>query len=397
MTAVPPVRRARLRRSDAVGRPRPLSPRLHRTTHAAGAQVSASSRRPSAARPLGATLEASRAGDRPATRPRTRSGTRSPPTPDRSIIIALDAEGDLDATIDVYERERSQVTPVGLQEHEPPRRGDDRDRCHARDVVLRSASARARTRPTIASGCASSTPDPPASFPGAGCRARASPPWSTGSRIPTTPGPSTSARHDVPAELRLVRRPVRDSRALRQRGSAAIRSAGCAATPTPSSRRSANGTYSVLVARAARLARAADLPRPRRPRAGADDTAPGIRLANDVRVRAGICRATSSTRSTCTGSRSRARANCGSRSAPGKDFDLRLMTDTGHRIACECGSSGSKEIERRMQARPLLRRRARARRRRGQIRAAAAGARDHARTHARRRRRAARRSAPGRA
>jgi hypothetical protein len=109
---------------------------------------------------------------------------------------------------------------------------------------------------------------------------------------------------------------------------------------------SASGTYSVFV-RAPRGSRDRLTYRVRVGRAGADDTAPGIRLANDVAARGSLhgsqLDAIDLYRFTIARP-SELELTLGT----GKDFDLRLMTDTGHRIACDCGFSGSKQIDRRV-------------------------------------------------
>jgi hypothetical protein len=83
----------------------------------------------------------------------------------RSILIALDASGDLDASIDVYQRERSQVTPVTCKNTN--RRGAatiDIDASRGADYLIRvgarenSADAGFSLRVVV--------PDAPASFPG---------------------------------------------------------------------------------------------------------------------------------------------------------------------------------------------------------------------------------------
>jgi hypothetical protein len=108
----------------------------------------------------------------------------------------------------------------------------------------------------------------------------------------------------------------------------------------------ANGTYSVLVF-APRASRDRISYRLRVGRAQADDTAPGIRLPNDVRVRGHLqgneLDAVDLYRFT-VGRPSVLRL----RLRTGRDFDLRLITDTGRRIADERGFAGTKEIERRI-------------------------------------------------
>jgi hypothetical protein len=105
----------------------------------------------------------------------------------------------------------------------------------------------------------------------------------------------------------------------------------------------ARGTYSVLVL-APRGSRDRLSYRVRVGRAGADDSAPGIRLPNDARMRGRLrgnqLDAVDMYRFTVARP-SLLRLGLGT----GKNFDLRLLTDTGHRIACDCGSAGSKQLE----------------------------------------------------
>src|SRR5262245_58282456 len=84
----------------------------------------------------------------------------------RAIVVAIDAEGDLDATIDVFERQRSQVTP--LECRNTNRRGAatieldaTRGTSYYIRVGARSNSVDDRFRLRVV------TPDQPASFPGA--------------------------------------------------------------------------------------------------------------------------------------------------------------------------------------------------------------------------------------
>jgi hypothetical protein len=83
----------------------------------------------------------------------------------RSIVIALDAEGDLDATIDVFERQRSQVSPLACKDTN--RRGSataeidaTRGTSYYVRIGARQNSADAHFRLRVV------TPDRPATFPG---------------------------------------------------------------------------------------------------------------------------------------------------------------------------------------------------------------------------------------
>ena len=97
----------------------------------------------------------------------------------RSVVIALDAAGDLDAAVDVFERQRSQVTHVACRNTN--RRGAatlDIDASGGTSYYIRvgarenSADARFGLRVVI--------PDAPATFPGRRLPRKG---------VPTTPGP----------------------------------------------------------------------------------------------------------------------------------------------------------------------------------------------------------------
>lgn len=262
----------------------------------------------------------------------------------RSMIVALDAEGDLDATIDVYARERSQVNQVACKNTN--RRGAATIEIDAKRgtsyyvrVGARTNSADDRFLLRVV------TPDQPASFPGR--------------RLPRKGAHATVDRFANPDDawavhlqrgttyrLNFVSSGGRCATAelFAHEDDSPVRRLRCDAHTVVAP--SASGTYSVLV-RAPRGSRDRLTYRVRVGRAGADDTAPGIRLANDVRNRGHLqgnqLDAIDLYRFTIARP-SELRLTLGT----GKDFDLRLMTDTGHQIACECGSSGSKEIDRRV-------------------------------------------------
>ena len=113
---------------------------------------------------------------------------------DRGILAALDAGGEMDAVVEVFQRERSQVTPVVVRPDEPARHGDRRHRRRPRRELpdpRRAArqlgdrgllAARRRARPARAAARARA--------PGAAARTRRS----TASRTPTTRGPSACGR-----------------------------------------------------------------------------------------------------------------------------------------------------------------------------------------------------------
>ena len=262
----------------------------------------------------------------------------------RSIVVALDANGDLDATIDVIERQRSQVTPLECKN------------TNSRGAATIEIDATRGTSYYVRVGARANsvddrfllrvlTPDQPASFPGArmprkGAHASverlANPDdaWAIHVRRGTTYRLNfvSSGGRCATAELYADEDTFRSDPVRRLRCDAHT----VFAPP-------ASGTYSVLVL-APRSSRDRLSYRVRVGRAGADDTAPGIRLPNDVRVRGRLrgnqLDAVDLYRFTVARP-SLLRLGL----ATGRNFDLRLMTDTGHRIACDCGSSGSKELD----------------------------------------------------
>ena len=266
---------------------------------------------------------------------------------DRSIVVALDAEGDLDATIDVFERQRSQVTPAGCKDTN--RRGAATIEIDATKgtsyyvrVGARQNSADAHFRLRVV------TPDRPASFPGPRL-----PRKGAHASVDRLGNPDDAwAMHvhrGVTYRLNFVSSGGRcataevygDAESFRNDPLRRLRCDAHTVFVPP-----AGGTYSVLV-HAPRGSRDRLTYRVRFGRAGADDTAPGVRLANDVRVRGRLHGSALDAIDMYRFSVARP-SELRVRLGTGKDFDLRLLTDTGHRIECECGFSGSKEIERRV-------------------------------------------------
>jgi hypothetical protein len=265
----------------------------------------------------------------------------------RPVLIALDAAGDLDATIDVFERERSQVTPVLCRDTN--RRGEatlDIDASGGTSYYIRvgarenSADARFGLRVVV--------PDAAATFPGR--------------KLPRKGAAAVVDRLANADDAWAVR--VRRGRTYRLNfvssggrcavaelydsagsfGSDPVRRLRCDAYTVFAP--DANATYSVLV-RAPRASRERINYRLRVGGAKADDTAPGLRLGNDLRVsgrlRGNELDALDLYRFTIA-SPSLLRLRLGT----GRNFDLRLLTDSGRRISCDCGFEGSKLIERRI-------------------------------------------------
>jgi hypothetical protein len=249
----------------------------------------------------------------------------------RSIVIALDAEGDLDATVDVFERQRSQVRPIECKNTN--RRGAATIEIDARRgtsyyvrVGARSNSVDDRFQLRVV------TPDQPASFPGSRMPRKGAHAAVDGLGNPDDAW-AIRVRRGQTYRLNFVSSGGRcasaalyaDADSFRDD---AVRRLRCDAhtvfTPATS------GTYSVLV-QAPRASRDRLRYRVRVGRAGRDDTAPGIRLVNDVLVHGHLqgnqLDAIDLYRFTIARP---SLLRIGLRTS--KDFEVRLMTDTGHRV-----------------------------------------------------------------
>ncbi len=257
---------------------------------------------------------------------------------ERSIVVALDAEGDLDAVVDVFQRERSQITPVDCRRTN--RRGAltfeleaDEGASYLVRVASRANSVDGAFRLRVIE------PERPATFPGArlprrGVNAfvdRISNPddaWSVRlergiayrMNLVSSGGRCALVEFHLPGEGDIVRRMRCDAHTVY----------------VPA----ASGLYTLHV-QAPRASRDRIRYRLRAGRAAADDMAPGIRLPNDQRVRGRLSgseldavdlyRFSIATRSTV---RLTLRT--------GADFELRLLDEGGDRIA-----SGA-DLERRL-------------------------------------------------
>ena len=262
----------------------------------------------------------------------------------RSVVMALDAEGDLDGAVDVYVRERSQLTPAGCRRTN--RRGAATFELDAEQgtsylirvaALVNSVTDRFRLRVI--------EPDRPASFPGP--RLPRGGATAAVDRI-ANPDDAWSVRLDrgVGYRVNLVSSGGRCAFLAFYRPNGEIaRSMRCDAHTVyvPP----ASGLYTLHV-QAPRASRERIPYRLGVGRALADDTAPGVRLGNDVAVRGGLRGSELDAIDLYRFSLARAsivRLTLRTRA----DFDLRLHRETGRRLACDCGHGGSKEIELRLQ------------------------------------------------
>lgn len=262
----------------------------------------------------------------------------------RSIVIALDAAGELDAAIDVFLRERSQITPITCR------------RTNRRGALTFELDAEAGTSYLIRVAALANSatdefrlrviePERPARFPG--------------ERLPRGGANAFVDRLANPDDAWSVR--LRGGKSYRinlvssggrcaivnfhlpQRGDI-VRRLRCDAytvfvPPT-------SGTHTLHV-QAPRASRERIRYRLRVGAATADDTAPGIVLRNDVVARGGL-------RGAELDAVDLYRFSVGRNSTllltlrTNADFDLRLLRDTGGRLGCDCGTPGPKSLELRL-------------------------------------------------
>jgi hypothetical protein len=265
----------------------------------------------------------------------------------RSVLIAVDAAGDLDATVDVYERERSQVSP--LECRNTNRRGAatlEIDAGRGRDYLIRVGARENSVDDRFSLRVV--TPDQPATFPG-----RKLPRRGIRATVDRLANPDdawalkvTKGRlyrlNFVSSGGRCATAELYDSDDAF--GEQPLRRLRCDAHTVFAAPE--DGTYSVLV-RAPRASRERLTYRVRAGLARADDTAPGLRLLADTTVRGRL-------RGSALDAIDLYRFTIARPSllrlslATNREFDLRLMTERGRRIQCECGFEGDKLIERRM-------------------------------------------------
>ena len=264
----------------------------------------------------------------------------------RELLVALDAAGDLDATVEVFVRQRSQLTSLTCQLTD--RRGAatiDADATAGTTYLVRVAPLANSVDDSFALRVV--LPDPPAQPPGdrlpaAGTSGRvdrfANPDdaWSTRMREGRTYRINLVTEGNGCVQVALY--------ASGDFGGSAAQSLTCDdhtvfAAP-------ATGRYTLHV----RAPRASRVQLPYRLRVGPaerDDSAPGVVLADDRRVAGELAGdeldALDLYRFTLA-RRSDLRVRLGTT----KDFDLRLLSEGGRRLGCSCGSTGSKELTRRL-------------------------------------------------
>ncbi|HYI19689.1 MAG TPA: hypothetical protein VD836_13335 [Solirubrobacteraceae bacterium] len=254
----------------------------------------------------------------------------------RQILVALDAAGDLDATIEVFERARSQVTSLGCQNTN--RRGEatlDIDARADTPYLIRVSPLANSVRDAFRLRVVA--PDEPARAPG--------------QRLPAGGTSGELDRFANGDDAWAVRMTAGRSYRINlvSRGGSCVRGELYPASDFPQNvvKRMAcddhvvytpprSGTYTVLV-RATRGTRERVVYRLRAGLAGRDDSAPGATLADDRRVRGALAGNELDALDLYRFTIAR-RADLRLRLQTGADFELRLISATGRRIGSDGGS-----------------------------------------------------------
>jgi len=264
----------------------------------------------------------------------------------RELLVALDAAGDLDATVEVFVRQRSQLTPLACQQTD--RRGAatiDADATAGTTYLVRVAPLANSVDDAFALRVV--LPDEPAQPPGTRL-----PDGGSGGRVDRFANPddawSTRMREGRTYRINLVTVGQGCAQvalyASGDFGGNVLKSLSCDdhtvfAAPT-------SGRYTLHV-RAPRASRSQLQYRLRVGPAERDDSAPGVVLADDRRVTGALAGDELDALDLYRFTLAR-RSDLRLRLGTSKDFDLRLLSDGGRRLACSCGSTGSKELTRRL-------------------------------------------------
>jgi hypothetical protein len=270
------------------------------------------------------------------------------PSAARDLVLELDAAGDLDAVVDVFRRDRSQLSSLACGQTNRSGRLT-LDFSQPRNAPLLVRVAQRENSASDAFSLRVVAPDAPERPPG-----RALGGSGASGRVDRIANPDDAYGVSMSAgrtyRVHVVSRERCVSASLYPPGASSfgeaspVRSFGCDEyflyTPGPGE----GGRYSIQV-RAPRSRRGALPYHLQVARAGEDDTAPGLQLANDVRVRgalrgSGVDVVDLYRFEVRRPSILDLRLKAGS-SSP---FNLQLVGEGGRRIACACGSSGGQQI-----------------------------------------------------
>jgi hypothetical protein len=267
----------------------------------------------------------------------------------RAIIVALDAGGEMDATVEVFERQRSQLDNVSCATTD--RRGEatlDLDAARGADYLIRVAPlansvTEAFTLRVIA-------PDPPARPPG-----QPLPPGGVATQVDRLANPDDAWSVELTKgrtyRMNFVNPRRRGcpagqlfSPTVAGFGGASLRTLKCDAQTVYTPPRS--GRYLIYV-NAPRASRAQLPYKLRVGPAGRDDTAPGLEIENDDRVGGALAGGELDAVDLYRFSVAR-RSDLRIRLETTHDFRVVLLSDGGRRLACGCGSAGRKRVEARI-------------------------------------------------
>jgi len=264
----------------------------------------------------------------------------------RELLVAVDADGDLDATLEVFIRERSQLTSLSCQLTD--RRGQattDADATAGATVLVRVSARTNSVDDTFTLRAV--LPDEPAQAPGV--------------PLPATGSSGRVDRFANPDDAWSAR--MREGRTYRI--NLVTVGSGCAQVALfapgefggqPETTLSCDdhtvfaapesGRFTLHV-RAPRASRATLPYRLRVGHAGRDDSAPGVELADDRRrkgdLRGDELDALDLYRFTLA-----RRSDLSMRLRTAQDFDLRLLSEGGRLLGCGCRTLGSKQLTRRL-------------------------------------------------
>ena len=270
---------------------------------------------------------------------------------DERLIVNLDAAGDLDAILDVFTRRRSQASPVTCDATDKDGRASvtfpaQKGGSYLIRVAATPGSAAGRFGLDLA--VAQPAPSPPGALLGARGATR------TLDRVGDVADAfSARLRAGVPYRVNLAETLEDGCIALSIYGPGTrsfdddpVRELGCGGYVLFTPGAGESGRYSFYVQASSRV-RGPQRYHLQVAPAGADDAAPGIFIHNFARVVGSLDGAADdvvdlyrfdvTTRSTLFASLSTADDN---------DFDLVVLRDDGHRLACACGDSGGVDLHR---------------------------------------------------
>ena len=266
----------------------------------------------------------------------------------RDLVLELDAGGDLDAAVDVYRRDRSQLT--GVECGQTNRRGRltlDFTQHKGADLLIRVAAR--QNSATAGFTLRVVAPDLPERPPGrplgaAGASGSVDRIANPDDAYGVVMHSGETYRVHIVSRARCVNAALYPPGTTSFPGAKRVRSFNCDAyflfTPGPGK----GGRYSIQVT-APRSRRGALPYHVTVSRAGEDDTAPGLVLANDRRVRGSLRGSGADVVDLYRFSvRRRSILDLRLRTAGSHAFNLRLVGVAGRRIACACGDFGSQAI-----------------------------------------------------